>query len=76
MHRSGKGNSMQCITCGSDQNDSVTCSSCSQGIDNPTHEFNIEYKDFKISELLEITHTKCEVKRQAKRNSLRQKDNV
>lgn len=45
---------MKCPYCGNKLDEKNVCSRCGKKIDIPKHELEVEYKDFKVSELLEI----------------------
>lgn len=51
---------MNCSVCGTELEGGALCTTCQATGSEATHAVNIEFKDFRISELLEITHTKCE----------------
>ncbi|MEW6419593.1 MAG: hypothetical protein AB1480_16015 [Nitrospirota bacterium] len=45
---------MKCPSCGNELEEKNICSRCGKKVDIPEQEWEIEYKEFKISELLEI----------------------
>ena len=45
---------MKCPSCGADMKGNTVCSSCGKSIEDLSHGIEVEYKDFKVSELLEI----------------------
>ena len=45
---------MKCVLCGHDMMGETLCSQCNTKTGNSSDKFNIEYKDFKVSEMLEI----------------------
>jgi Flp pilus assembly protein TadB len=45
---------MKCPSCGNELEGKNICSRCGKKVDIPEQEWEIEYKEFKISELLEI----------------------
>jgi preprotein translocase subunit SecE len=45
---------MKCPSCGNELEGKNICSRCRKKVDIPEQEWEIEYKEFKISELLEI----------------------
>ena len=45
---------MKCPSCGADMKGKTVCSSCEKSIEDLSHGIEVEYKDFKVSELLEI----------------------
>ena len=49
---------MKCPRCNADISTSKKCSKCGFSVDGNMDELEVEYKDFKTSELLEIRHKK------------------
>lgn len=45
---------MKCHSCGTDLKGQSVCSQCGKRAEDPLQRIEIEYKDFKVSELLEI----------------------
>ncbi len=60
---------MKCGICGYDLTEEGVCNHCVRRVESPSHKFIIEYeyKDFKISEMLEIIPRKCKLKERCKR---------
>jgi hypothetical protein len=52
----GRGDAMKCPRCDADMSTPNKCSKCGCNIADNTAELEVEYKDFKTSELLEIRH--------------------
>ncbi len=48
------GESMKCTACGADMKGLTVCEACGKKTESPPRKVEVEYKDFKISELLEI----------------------
>jgi DNA-directed RNA polymerase subunit RPC12/RpoP len=51
--KNGKERTMKCPHCGSDLKDTDLCSKCGRKV-GPAPEIEVEYRDFKVSEYLEI----------------------
>ena len=49
-----KGKYMQCPHCGNEVSGAMLCSKCGRKAGLPTRDIEVEYKEFKVSELLEI----------------------
>jgi hypothetical protein len=45
---------MRCRSCGADLKGDIICSRCGKRIEDLSQKLEVEYKDFKVSELLEI----------------------
>ena len=49
-----KGKCMQCPHCGNELSGATLCSKCGRKVSLPKRDIEVEYKEFKVSELLEI----------------------
>jgi hypothetical protein len=49
-----KGKCMQCPHCGNELSGATLCSKCGRRVSLPKGDIEVEYKEFKVSELLEI----------------------
>jgi len=45
---------MQCLHCGNEVNGVMLCSKCGRKVDPPKRDIEVEYKEFTVSEFLEI----------------------
>jgi hypothetical protein len=49
-----EGKCMQCPHCGNEVSGAMLCSKCGRKVSPPKRDIEVEYKEFKVSELLEI----------------------
>ena len=62
---------MKCPRCDTDIDDKKKCTNCGLDVAGPQEEIEVEYKDFKTSELLEIRHKKQAVDEPAEIKTVR-----
>lgn len=55
-----KGKYMQCPHCGNEVNGAMPCSKCGGKVSLPKRDIEVEYKEFKVSEFLEIRKSQQE----------------
>jgi hypothetical protein len=51
---------MQCPHCGNEVSGEMICSKCGRNVSPPKRDIEVEYKEFKVSEFLEIRKTQQE----------------